>query len=693
MPSYRRFQTFLMSAAAAAAFLIALPGGAAAADIPKSDQIRVALYLDNGKYNVTTPFVTLSAAQGLDAALGAAAGFNSVASGLTAVRAMADKPLLILLETTDVKQAQALAQKLSDTDKPAGVIGREKSGETLYQVYAGPYPTKETAQAAKDTLLKQAAVAQAVKDFTPYVAGALHWNAGTYTDEADAAAQVSAIAQAGFDVDLAYMDNGGKLQYAALIGNESDNDGLNSLKQKVSGKLPNVTLQPVSAATPYVLKRTEGGGKASGNATDLWAVGAGAKLKVTTQQDGIKVAEKAARSYRGSLELSQLNSKLAVVNELPMEDYVTSVVGSELGSSWPAEALKAQAVAARTFALKQGAKYGVAQVSDSSSDQVYKGIGGEAPAIAEAVKATEGELLADKDGLITPFFYSNAGGMTADPVEVWGKPISYLQSVPSPDDGAETTKTVWLHVVMPNGNMGYITSAYAKDTGKKNDAGLPYYESTGNAVNVRSGPGTDSPSLFKVNTGDRFAVLDQAPESNAYSWVRGPVAASSLLDKINAVLDKPITGKLESLEVTARGPSGRVTEMKANGQTLKVANPDALRTVLGGLPSTRFEIEEAGSYTIWGANGTTAPSAPQGTSSQTGSQPPASIGPSQPPAAQSAESKPLPIGTERAFIFKGKGNGHGLGMSQWGARGYALLGYDYKQILQAYYVGVTILKE
>ncbi len=64
---------------------------------------------------------------------------------------------------------------------------------------------------------------------------------------------------------------------------------------------------------------------------------------------------------------------LALVNEVPMEQYLYGVVGSELSSGWPTEALKAQAVAARTFAIKQGNKYEIAQVTDTTLDQAYYG--------------------------------------------------------------------------------------------------------------------------------------------------------------------------------------------------------------------------------------------------------------------------------------------------------------------------------
>ncbi|WP_425571482.1 SpoIID/LytB domain-containing protein [Paenibacillus vulneris] len=440
------------------------------------------------------------------------------------------------------------------------------------------------------------------------------------------------------------------------------------------------------AAVPYFML----GGGTEGNSSS--------KLLVTPQlSDTVSVRERFERSYKGSLEISRFNSKLAVINELPMDQYLASVISSELNKDWPVEALKAQAVAARTYVLKQGVKYQIADVSDSTVDQAYHGAGAEFPAALTAVQATQGEVLKDKNGLISPLFYSNAGGMTAESTEVWGNKVAYLQSVPSPDEGAEKGKAPWYRIVLPNGQTGYIHSSYARDTGEKNAAGLPYYVSTGTGVSVRPAPFVDNasnPATFKVDIGDRFIVFDQAIESNAFSWIRGPYDADKLKDKVNTVLSQPIAGALDKLEISQRGQSGRVTEMKANGQVMKPANPDALRTLFNGLPSTRFDIEETGRYTILGADNTVR--------SQSAASPAVYVaaGGSEPQAVSASQlfilngdNKAKLVDKKNQYIFRGTGYGHGLGMSQWGARGYAELGYDYKKILQTYYVGVSITKE
>ncbi|MBE1443445.1 SpoIID/LytB domain-containing protein [Paenibacillus sp. OAS669] len=678
------------------------------ADSAKTDMVRVALFIDTGKYSVNTPYVTLSSAKGMDVALRGADGSKpafTVVDKTTAGVAL-DGYHALLWEGADKAQAKTIMDKLAAAKQDAVLVTGNKPGAASYQIELGPYASRDAAQAALTKASGLSGISGFIKGYTPSVTGPLHWNAGSYATEAEAAAQAAVIGAAGFDAAVAYLNTAaGAPAYAVFVSAATTSAELSTAKQNINAAIPGLVLQPVDSAAAYIMKRSQIdmesetlaavpyfmlGGGTEGNSSS--------KLLVTPQlSDTVSVRERFERSYKGSLEISRFNSKLAVINELPMDQYLASVISSELNKDWPVEALKAQAVAARTYVLKQGVKYQIADVSDSTVDQAYHGAGAEFPAALTAVQATQGEVLKDKNGLISPLFYSNAGGMTAESTEVWGNKVAYLQSVPSPDEGAEKGKAPWYRIVLPNGQTGYIHSSYARDTGEKNAAGLPYYVSTGTGVSVRPAPYVDNasnPATFKVDIGDRFIVFDQAIESNAFSWIRGPFDADKLKDKVNTVLSQPIAGALDKLEISQRGQSGRVTEMKANGQVMKPANPDALRTLFNGLPSTRFDIEETGRYTILGADNTVR--------SQSAASPAVYVaaGGSEPQAASASQlfilngdNKAKLVDKKNQYIFRGTGYGHGLGMSQWGARGFAELGYDYKKILQTYYVGVSITKE
>lgn len=683
---------------------VAWPATQAFAAVPKLDTIRVALFIDTGKYNVSTSFATLSSAKGLELKLSGPAGAGKTAFTITdktPAAASLDGFRVSLWEGIDAAQAKSIADKLIAASEDPVIFAQ--AGKLMsYQVQLGPYATKEAAAAALAKASAMPALNGQLKGFTPTVRGPLHWNAGVYATESEAADQAAAIRATDLVAEVAYMDTAaGAPNYAVLVAAAADTAELEASKQKLASSIPGAVLQPVGTTASYVWKRMQ----LDLSSPSVAAVphfllgGTNAKLTIASTQasEPVTVRERSERSYRGVLELSRNNGKLAVINEVPFESYLASVISSELNKDWPIEALKAQAVAARTYALKQGLKYQIAHVTDSTQDQAYYGAGVEFPAAVSASESTAGEVLADKSGLITPLFYSNAGGKTAESTEVWGNNVSYLKSVPSPDEGAQKGKAVWYRIVLPNGKSGYIHSDYARDTGQKNAAGLPYYESTATGVSVRPAPfvdNTTNPAGFKVDIGDRFVVFGQEIESNAFSWTRGPFDGDKLKDKINSVLAKPIAGTLDQLEISKRGESGRVIEMKANGQVLKPANPDALRSVFNGLPSTRFDIEETGRYTILGAGGTlrTQTSASSPVYIAAGNEKPAPQAVSE-LFVMNGDNKAWVTDKESRFVFKGTGFGHGLGMSQWGARGYAELGYDYKKILQTYYVGVSIIKE
>ncbi|SFK69328.1 stage II sporulation protein D [Paenibacillus sp. 1_12] len=698
-----RVSLFMLIICLLAGMLSGHTSPASAAAVPKLDKIRIALFIDTGKYSALTPDVTLSADKGLDVSLINASGLRPLfaTSDKSPLRVELDSYSVMVLETPDANQARTLTKKLTDLKMDASISVRTKLGKSVYQLVLGPFTTKELAAAALTKAKTVADLTAASKGYTAAVKGPLHWNAGSYATEAEAQSQAAAMGQAGLDADVAYLDAAaGAPAYAVLVAAGSDAAELTAAKQQLGTVVPSISLQPVDAGLTYVLKRTlaDPSSTTGGTIQQLLLGGTSVKLSVTSKSaETVTVVERSERSYRGVIELSRLNGKLAVINELPFEQYLVSVVSSELSKEWPLEALKAQAVAARTYALKQGVKYQIAHLTDTTLDQAYKGAGAEFPTASQAVMATQGEVIMDSTSLISPLFYSNAGGMTAESTEVWGNKVNYLKSTPTPDEGAEKGKAIWYRIVLPNGNNGYIHSSYVRDTGQKNPAGLPYYESTGTDIAVRPAPYVDNtanPAAFKVNIGDRFVVFDQAVESNAYSWIRGPYDADKIKEKVNTVLKKPITGALDRLEVKGRGLSGRVIEMTANGLLLEPEYPDALRTLFNGLPSTLFEIEETGRYTVLGADSVTR--------NQSASMPNITVvggtGSAQPATASqlfvlSGDNKVRMTNKASQYVFKGTGNGHGLGMSQWGAKGYAELGYDYKKILQTYYVGVSIIKE
>lgn len=141
--------------------------------------------------------------------------------------------------------------------------------------------------------------------------------------------------------------------------------------------------------------------------------------------------------YRGQFILTNDGLGLTVINDIPIELYLQGVVPSEMPSGWEHDAHKAQAIAARSYALAnlgKRSKYGY-DLKDTPEDQAYGGATAETPQTNDAVTETCGIVLIH-DGKIIPAYYSaSAGGHTKSASQVWTKDLAYIKAVPSFDDG------------------------------------------------------------------------------------------------------------------------------------------------------------------------------------------------------------------------------------------------------------------
>jgi stage II sporulation protein D len=142
-------------------------------------------------------------------------------------------------------------------------------------------------------------------------------------------------------------------------------------------------------------------------------------------------------SYRGSLRVFSTGKRLQVVNALPLEAYLLGVVGSEMPWYWPAPALQAQAVAARSYTLAELESEATGRpfdLYDDTRSQVYGGVAAESPAVTAAVQATAHEVVLYGGRVATTYFSSSSGGRTVSAEEAFGKSIPYLVSVDDPYD-------------------------------------------------------------------------------------------------------------------------------------------------------------------------------------------------------------------------------------------------------------------
>ncbi len=223
------------------------------------------------------------------------------------------------------------------------------------------------------------------------------------------------------------------------------------------------------------------------------------------------------RWYRGRTQVISTGQGLTAVNHVNLEHYLYSVLGSEMSANWPIEALKAQAVAARSYALykRATASNSVFDMGDTTTWQVYKGLATEASTTQQAVTATAGQVMAYNGQAILAVFHSSSGGHTENVEDIWKDNLPYLRGVPDYDAGApvyEWTKSFSNHqlssLISGVGKISSMTAERTTPQGRvvtmlvKGDHGSRHL--SGNEL--RSALGLKS-TLFVVNpSGDSFQI-------------------------------------------------------------------------------------------------------------------------------------------------------------------------------------------
>ena len=152
------------------------------------------------------------------------------------------------------------------------------------------------------------------------------------------------------------------------------------------------------------------------------------------------------RWYRGKTRLIRQGNNLTAINHVDLEHYLYSVVGAEAISTWPIEALKAQAVAARSYALykRNTQANNIYDLDTTISTQVYKGLNSEYTTTHAAVNSTLGQIMTYEDRVILAAFHSSSGGHTENVEDIWTSPLPYLRAVVDYDHQAPVFE--WNHV-------------------------------------------------------------------------------------------------------------------------------------------------------------------------------------------------------------------------------------------------------
>lgn len=372
--------------------------------------------------------------------------------------------------------------------------------------------------------------------------------------------------------------------------------------------------------------------------------------KVTVNAEGVTKADNA---YRGTIECYRSGDGMVLINELPLEEYLYGVVPSEMPASYPAEALKAQAVCARTYAylyiLHAGLPELGAHVDDTTSYQVYHNIA-ENAATTTAVKETDGVLLTYEDHPAQNYYYSTSCGVGTD-TGIWksggAEDIAYMQAerlntnVRSIDGMSESDEHTKEADDLREEKIfrTFITSVDEND--------LEYTEPWYRWIYTVESIDTDG-MLGRLQS--RYAV---SPES-VLTRTEGGYFVSQPIERL---------GNVRDISIAKRGPGGVADELliETDTGTYKVAAEYNIRYVL--CDRTSEVIKQDGSAVI-----------------------PTSILPSGFFVIDTGNPKESMVG----YTLIGGGYGHGVGMSQNGAKALGQEGADCKEILTYFFAGCEL---
>jgi stage II sporulation protein D len=232
------------------------------------------------------------------------------------------------------------------------------------------------------------------------------------------------------------------------------------------------------------LEARDGGLSANGRPVgDVWSLRSG----------GIVSANQ--RRVRGGIEIRRVPGGLQVVNEVGLEDYVAGTVGKEIYSDWEPETMKAQAVAARSYALYQKARNSGQpyHVVSSTGHQVYGGVDAEMPEVVAAVSATRGAFLTYRRKPILAAYHSASGGRTASAKEVWGESLPYLVSMKV--EGEEESPDTYWRAAISRTKLGRALASLGIQIDTVREARVVDRSRSGRASRVQIRSDTDSHTL------------------------------------------------------------------------------------------------------------------------------------------------------------------------------------------------------
>lgn len=359
-------------------------------------------------------------------------------------------------------------------------------------------------------------------------------------------------------------------------------------------------------------------------------------------------------AYRGTLEIANRDGRLIVINELKLEEYLYTVVPGEMPVGFGLEALKAQAVAARSYAYRSIFSSGFscfgAHVDDSVLSQVYNNAP-EHPASTGAVIETGGEVLFFGDQAADTCFFSTSCGFTANSHEVWhdpvsasfpAEPVSYLKALSQIPGEAFDMET----------EEGMVRFLQQKDH-VSYDRASPFFRWSVEMSGEQLTAAINHNLAQRYREQPEFILTKEGDSYNSIEIPRNPL------------------GRLIDIRVLRRGAGGNIMDLEVEGSngSYRIMKEYNIRFTLRPVNY----LSEAPPVELQRHDGSRLPDYAV-----------------LPSAFVSFGLERNNAGEVTRVIILGGGNGHGVGMSQYGARGMAEEGYNFREILEHYYPGTEL---
>ena len=458
--------------------------------------------------------------------------------------------------------------------------------------------------------------------------------------------QAAADAQEYRDGFVAWIDGDYQVRAGSYTSRQEAEDAAQSLGGTVAGT-SSYAVNVTRTGTAEILFQFDGG--------DDLALGV---MPDVTGADTVRTWFKGYRYYGGFRYERIGGGDLTVVNIVDLETYIKGVVPYEMSSSWPLEALKVQAVCARSYAyinIHSGKHTSYHfDVCNTTDCQAYYGAGTNSSSYQatertdQAVDETAGEY-AWYDGQVIEAFYSSShGGASESVYNVWGTSLEqypYLCGVEDPyeaDMASKNSYSSWT-VSYTSSELVQRLENYGYDASSGIESLTLTYSDLGNVIQVR------------VN------YRDGGSDTIRPSSMRSVFGISSIRFTVNGQAASSGSG-------TTSSSGGGLT---ANGST---------------------SLDSQGTYTVISGSGSLSQAGLDGLYAISGS---GSITPAEDAASGGGSGTDTPTGTQvtvsgSSYSFQGSGNGHQLGLSQYGAWAMAERGFTYDEIIEFYYPGTYV---